>query len=84
MADHTWILVTLRNWLEHQLSEPGPLHDALEHAIAANDPASVRRIFQDVPFTDGQRRYFNDLIQRWQDTINASETASDETNGPPS
>lgn len=50
MADHTWVPVTLRSWLEHQLGEPGPLHDALERAIAANDPAGVRRIFQDVQF----------------------------------
>ena len=76
MDDHTWVLVTLRSWLEHQLNEPGPLHDALERAITANDPISVRRIFQDVPFTDGQRRYFDDLIRRWQETIDADEPDS--------
>ena len=76
MDDHTWVFVTLRSWLDHQLSEPGPLRDALELAIAANDPARVRRIFQDVPFTDGQRRYFDDLIQRWQNAIDADDTSS--------
>ena len=83
MDDHTWVLVTLRSWLEHQLSEPGPLRDALEHAITANDPDSVRRIFHDVPFTDGQRRYFDDLIQRWQNAIDTDQ-ARDQTDTPSS
>ncbi len=81
MDDHTWVLVTLRSWLEHQLSEPGPLHDALERAIAANDPAGVRRVFHDVPFTQGQRRYFDDLINRWQDALDAAD--ADNPDAPP-
>ncbi|MEE9277218.1 MAG: hypothetical protein V3V06_02305 [Dehalococcoidia bacterium] len=69
MDDNAWILVTLRSWLDHQLQERGPKQRALEAAVANNDPAEVRQLFEDVPFTAGQRRYFEDLLRRWERTI---------------
>jgi len=40
-------------------------HDAVQ-AIKNNDPAEVRRLLGDVPFTEAQRRHVEGLLDAWE------------------
>jgi len=58
--------VSLLRWLRRQLAEPLAMREHLEAAVANDDPAEARRLLQDVPFTDGQRRFVDELLDAWE------------------
>ena len=58
--------VSLRRWLRRQLQQPTPSREHLEAAVENDDPAEVRRLLADVPFTDQQRRHVEGLLDAWQ------------------
>ena len=58
--------VSLRRWLRRQLQQPTPSREHLEAAVANDDPAEVRRLLADVPFTDQQRRHVEGLLDAWE------------------
>lgn len=60
----------LRRWLLRQLRQPVPEREHLEAAVAAGDPAEVRRLLARVrAFSPAQRRYTEDLLQRWEEQV---------------
>jgi hypothetical protein len=58
--------VSLLRWLRRQLREPTATREHLEAAVANDDPAEARRLLVDVPFTDAQRRYVDELLGAWE------------------
>ena len=58
--------VSLRRWLRRQLQQPTPSREHLEAAVENNDPAEVRRLLADVPFTEQQRRHVEGLLEAWE------------------
>jgi hypothetical protein len=58
--------VSLRRWLRRQLQQPTPAREHLEAAVENDDPAEVRRLLADVPFTEEQRRHVNGLLDAWE------------------
>jgi hypothetical protein len=58
--------VSLRRWLRRQLQQPTPSREHLEAAVENDDPAEVRRLLADVPFTEEQRRHVNGLLDAWE------------------
>jgi hypothetical protein len=58
--------VSLKRWLRRQLAQPLPFREHLEAAVENDDPAEVRRMLDRVPFSDGQRRYVDDLLETWE------------------
>jgi hypothetical protein len=58
--------VSLRRWLRRQLAQPLPMGERLEAAVAHDDPAEVRRLLADVPFTEQQRRHVERLLAAWE------------------
>jgi hypothetical protein len=58
--------VSLRRWLRRQLQQPTPSREHLEAAVENDDPAEVRRLLADVPFTEAQRRHVNGLLDAWE------------------
>lgn len=58
--------VSLRRWLRRQLAQPLPMRERLEAAVAHDDPAEVRRLLADVPFTEQQRRHVGGLLDAWE------------------
>jgi hypothetical protein len=58
--------VSLLRWLRRQLQQPTPGREHLEAAVENNDPAEVRRLLTDVPFTDAQRRHVEGLLDAWE------------------
>ena len=58
--------VSLRRWLRRQLQQPIPSREHLEAAVENDDPAEVRRLLADVPFTDAQRRHVEGLLDAWE------------------
>ncbi len=66
MPDHTWSMVTLGNWLEHQEHENVPHRVELGQASHHGDVATVRLLLRDAPFTPAQQRYLDDLLDRWE------------------
>ena len=68
-GDHPFLAATLRDWLEHQLHEHTPNRHAIHAAVEQGDPAALRALLQDAPFTPEQRRYLDDLLARWADEI---------------
>jgi hypothetical protein len=58
--------VSLRRWLRRQLQQPTPSRERLEAAVANDDPAEVRRLLADVPFTEQQRRHVEGLLDAWE------------------
>jgi hypothetical protein len=58
--------VSLLRWLRRQLQQPTPGREHLEAAVENNDPAEVRRLLADVPFTDAQRRHVEGLLDAWE------------------
>ena len=57
--------VSLRRWLRRQLQQPTPSREHLEAAVENDDPAEVRRLLVDVPFTAEQRRHVEGLLDAW-------------------
>lgn len=66
MADRPWFLVTIREWLESQRLENTPHRAALSKAMNDGDIAEIRRLLGEAPFSADQRRYLNDLLDRWE------------------
>jgi hypothetical protein len=58
--------VSLLRWLRRQLQQPTTSREHLEAAVENNDPAEVRRLLCDVPFTDAQRRHVEGLLDAWE------------------
>jgi hypothetical protein len=58
--------VSLRRWLRRQLAQPSTVRERLEAAVEHDDPAEVRRLLGDVPFTAGQRRHVEGLLDAWE------------------
>jgi hypothetical protein len=50
--------VSLMRWLRRQLRQPLPGREHL-------DPAEARRLLADAPFSREQRRYVDDVLDRW-------------------
>lgn len=65
MTDRPWFLVTLREWLESQRLENTPHRAALSKAMNEGDIEVVRRLLHEAPFSRDQRRYLDDLLDRW-------------------
>jgi len=59
--------VSLRRWLRRQLAQPLPMRERLEAAVQHDDPAEVRRLLAEVPFTSEQRRHVNALLDAWEE-----------------
>jgi hypothetical protein len=59
--------VSLRRWLRRQLAQPLPARERLEAAVENDDPAEVRRLLADVPFTPEQRRHVEGLLDAWDE-----------------
>jgi hypothetical protein len=58
--------VSLLRWLRRQLRQPTPLREHLEAAVENDDPAEARRLIEQVPFTDAQRRHVDGLLAQWE------------------
>jgi hypothetical protein len=58
--------VSLRRWLRRQLAQPLPAREHLEAAVEHDDPAEVRRLLANVPFTQEQRRHVERLLDAWE------------------
>ena len=67
--DHPFLAATLREWLEHQLHEHTPNRHAIHTAVEQGDPAALRALLQDAPFTAEQQCYLDDLLARCADEI---------------
>ena len=59
--------VSLRRWLRRQLAQPLPARERLEAAVEHDDPAEVRRLLGEVPFTPEQRRHVEGLLDAWEE-----------------
>jgi hypothetical protein len=59
--------VSLLRWLRRQLQQPTPAREHLEAAVENNDPAEVRRLLNDVPFTEAQRRHIETMLDAWDE-----------------
>ena len=57
--------VSLLRWIRQQLREPMAVREHLEAAVTNDDPREARRLLEGVPFTDGQRRYVDELLDAW-------------------
>jgi hypothetical protein len=57
--------VSLMRWLRRQLRQPLPGREHLEAAVENDDPAEARRLLADAPFSSEQRRYVDDVLDRW-------------------
>src|SRR5690606_31788981 len=69
MNDHAWITVTLREWVESQRNEHTPHRAALLEAVDRADIGTIRDLMAEAPFDDGQRRYLDDLLTRWEEMM---------------
>ena len=58
--------MSLLRWLRRQLRQPTPQREHLEAAVLHDDPQEVRRLVELAPFTEGQRRHVDSLIERWE------------------
>ena len=58
--------MSLLRWLRRQLRQPTPQREHLEAAVLHDDPQEVRRLVEQVPFTDAQLRHVEGLIDRWE------------------
>jgi len=66
MPDRPWFVVTIREWLESQWLENTPHRAALGEAMNAGNVPELRRLLADAPFSPDQRRYLDDLLNRWE------------------
>jgi hypothetical protein len=60
--------VSLLRWLRRQLQQPTPGREHLEAAVEHDDPAEVRRLLADMPFTSDQRRHVEGLLDAWEES----------------
>jgi hypothetical protein len=58
--------VSLLRWLRRQLQQPTPSREHLEAAVENDDPAEVRRLLTDVPFSEAQRRHVENMLDAWE------------------
>jgi hypothetical protein len=58
--------VSLLRWLRRQMRQPGPARERLEAAVANDDPAEVRRLLAQFPFSDAQRRNVEAMLDAWE------------------
>jgi len=72
-ADTAWFVLTLREWLENQRLSSSPHRAALSAAMNAGDTGTVRLLLADAPFSDDQRRYLDDLLDRWEGSMSPGE-----------
>ena len=61
--------VSLLRWLRRQLAQPTPIREHLEAAVEHNDPAEVRRLVAQMPFSDAQRSHVEQLLAAWERTL---------------
>jgi hypothetical protein len=61
--------VSLTQWVRQQLGQHFPEREQMAEAIRNGSPADVRRLLENTPFSDAQRRYLNELLRRWQSEI---------------
>jgi hypothetical protein len=59
--------VSLLRWLRRQLQQPTLTRERLEAAVENDDPSEVRRLLEDVPFTEEQRRHVEGLLDAWEE-----------------
>ena len=57
--------MSLLRWLRRPLAQPTPQREHLEAAVENDDPAEARRLLADAPFSSEQRRYVDDVLDRW-------------------
>jgi hypothetical protein len=55
-------------WLRRQLAQPTPFREHLEAAVVNDDPEEFRRLLAASPFSEGQRRFLEDLLERWSES----------------
>jgi hypothetical protein len=67
--------VSLLRWLRRQLQQPAAIREHLEAAVEHDDPSEARRLLEGLPFSDGQRRYVDDVIGAWERTKAERDTA---------
>jgi hypothetical protein len=58
--------VSLLRWLRRQMRQPGLARERLEAAVANDDPAEVRRLLAQFPFSDAQRRNVEAMLDAWE------------------
>jgi hypothetical protein len=58
--------VSLLRWLRRQLRQPVPLREHLEAAVENDDPGEARRLVEQMPFSDEQRRHVQSLVDAWE------------------
>jgi hypothetical protein len=58
--------VSLLRWLRRQLREPADIREHLEAAVENDDPAEARRLLADLPFSEAQLRYVEDVLAAWE------------------
>lgn len=66
MTSTALFVVTLREWLASQRLQDTPHRAALIAAMNEGDTAEIHRLLVDAPFTPDQRRYLDDLLERWR------------------
>jgi hypothetical protein len=59
--------VSLLRWLRRQLRQPIAAREHLEAAVAADDPAEVRRLLARFDFTPAQRHHVETLLRAWEE-----------------
>jgi hypothetical protein len=73
VADNAWFVVTLREWIEAQRLQDSEHRAALIAAMHAGDTAGIRLLLQVAPFSNDQRRYLDDLLNRWEGATTESQ-----------
>ena len=68
--------VSLLRWLRRQLAQPTPIREHLEAAVEHDDPAEVRRLVAQMPFSDAQRRNVEQLLAAWERTLEGGAGSS--------
>ena len=58
--------VSLLRWLRRQLRQPAAIRERLEAAVEHDDPAEARRLLANLPFSDPQQRYVDELLSAWE------------------
>jgi hypothetical protein len=58
--------VSLLRWLRRQLRQPIPLREHLEAAVQNDDPREARRLVEQMPFSEEQRRHVLSLVDAWE------------------
>ena len=77
MEDDIFFVATLSDWLRHQLHEQTPNRHAIHEAVQRGDPQAVRDALAGAPFSPEQRRYLDDLLDRWAAVTHGTEGPRD-------